>query len=621
MTTASKPALTVTHWLIIIVASLGFLFDTYQLLMTPLVGPQAISELLKVPLSNKAVSDWMGNMLWLTALSGGVFGLLGGWLTDRLGRKFVMALGIFVYSLSPVAGAFAQSDGLLARAVLAIAPDAHNAAALASFIFWRCATFVGVCIEFVAAITWIAEVFSDKAQKEKWLGITQLFASLGGVLVTGVSLWLGTHAKDLPHLGMPMALGATDPASWRYLLLTGIIPALLIALMLPFVPESQVWKERKRAGTLKRPSFGALFSPQFRRVTLITAGLSACAYGIAFGALQLTPGRIAPGLPNLADERKALQPLVNDAKDLNADFDRLVKGAVVSIAATESGGQQAGTEVVPPYDERIAKVPGLAKLAGERAGVRLAQRENSKIANAVAPKDADEATKQKIEAAKPAAKEKLAALGKKFAELDAQFASLTADAPDAKAAVIAREKIMKALGDNRAAQEPFNKKVKEVGDHVQLYQEMGGLTGRIVLALLLIVGMGRRLMLRMLQAPGLLILPLTYFMLYNKDAAVFSWGIACAGFVVMSQLSFLGEYLPKVFPLHLRGTGGSFATNVGGRMIGTSAAFLTPKIAQMFTGSPYDQMANAAGCVGLGIAIIAVVLGFFLPEPKAESNE
>ena len=230
MTTTGKSALTPTHWLIIIVASLGFLFDTYQLLMTPLVGPAAIAELLKVPLSNPAVSDWMGKMLWLTALSGGVFGLLGGWLTDRLGRKFVMALGIFVYSLSPVAGAFSQT--------------------LPTFIFWRCATFVGVCIEFVAAITWIAEVFSDKAQKEKWLGITQLFASLGGVLVTAVNVWIIASGKILPHLGMPLALGATDPGSWRYLLLTGIIPALLIALMLPFVPESQVWRERMRAGTM-----------------------------------------------------------------------------------------------------------------------------------------------------------------------------------------------------------------------------------------------------------------------------------------------------------------------------------------------------------------------------------
>jgi hypothetical protein len=37
-----------------------------------------------------------------------------------------------------------------------------------------------------------------------------------------------------------------------------------------------------------------------------------------------------------------------------------------------------------------------------------------------------------------------------------------------------------------------------------------------------------------------------------------------------------------MFPLHLRGTGGSFATNVGGRMIGTSAAFLTSNIVAMF---------------------------------------
>ena len=133
-----------------------------------------------MPLSNPAVTEWMGKLLWMTALCGGVFGLLGGWLIDRLGRKFVMALGIFVYSFSPVAGAFATLSD--------------------AFVFWRCATFVGVCIEFVAAITWIAEVFSDKAQKERWLGITQAFASLGGVLVTAINVWIVAHAKDLPHL-------------------------------------------------------------------------------------------------------------------------------------------------------------------------------------------------------------------------------------------------------------------------------------------------------------------------------------------------------------------------------------------------------------------------------------
>lgn len=492
MSDSTAPKLSFQSWLIIIIASVGFLFDTYQLLMTPLAGPQAISELLKVPLSNPAVSDWMGRLLWMTALCGGVFGLLGGWLIDRLGRKFVMALGIFIYSLSPVAGAFAQT--------------------LNGFVFWRCVTFVGVCIEFVAAITWIAEVFTEKAQKERWLGITQAFASLGGVLVTAIYFWIIAHAKDLPHFGMPLALGAADPASWRYLMLSGVLPAIPIALMLPFVPESKIWKEKKLAGTLKRPSFGALFSPELRRITLVTAGLSACAYGVAFGALQLTPGRIAPGLPNLAEQRKALKPLQDEAKQLNATFDQT----------------------------------------------------------------------------KPGTPERAAAL-----------------AP---------------LKANAGKQKPLLDKVKEVGSQAQFYQEMGGLAGRIVLALLIIIGIGRRLLLRLLQIPGLVILPLTYLMLYKQDIGVFSWGMAFAGFVTTSQFSFLGEYMPKMFPLHLRGTGGSFATNVGGRMIGTGAAFLTSNVvAPMFKGSPFDQMAQAAGWVGLSIVILSIIFGCFLPEPKGEN--
>ena len=102
-------------------------------------------------------------------------------------------------------------------------------------------------------------------------------------------MWIVSHMKDLPALGLPEA------SSWRYLLMTGILPAIPIALLLPFVPESKVWKDKKAAGLLKRASFGALFSPELRRVTIVTAILSACAYGIAFGALQLTPLRIAPG--------------------------------------------------------------------------------------------------------------------------------------------------------------------------------------------------------------------------------------------------------------------------------------------------------------------------------------
>ena len=198
--------------------------------------------------------------------------------------------------------------------------------------------------------------------------------------------------------------------------------------------------------------------------------------------------------------------------------------------------------------------------------------------------------------------------------LNAAFDATKPGSPERKAA-------LEPIKANSAKQKPIQDQVKEVGSKTQAYQEIGGLVGRIVLALLVIMGIGRRLLLRLLQAPGLIILPLTYFMLYKQDAGVFCWGIAAAGFVTMSQLSFLGEYLPKVFPIHLRGTGGSFATNVGGRMIGTSAAFLVAQIAPLFKGSPYDQMAQAAGCVGLGAVVIGFILGMFLPEPKEQAAD
>ncbi len=492
----SASKFSMTTWLIIIIASIGFLFDTYELLMTPLAAPPAIAELIGKPLNHPDVTLWTGRLLWITALCGGVFGLIGGWLTDRLGRKRVMAASIFVYSFSPFLAAFSTSLGM--------------------FIFFRSTTFIGVCVEFVAAITWLAEVFEDKKQREKWLGITQAFASLGGVLVTVINVWIVTHSADLPSLGLPVPVGGSTPATWRYLLTTGIFPAIPIALLLPFVPESRIWRERKAAGTLKRPSIGALFAPEYRRVTLVTALLSACAYGIAFGALQLTPLRIAPGLPELAEQNKAMIPLRAEATKLNKEFD-----------ATEAGSAE-------------------------------------------------------------------------------------------------RKAVVEQLKANRGKQEPHDKIIKQKGNSVQFAQEMGGLVGRILLAVLVIVGLRRVLLLKVFQVPALFMIPLTYFVLFKNGGDAFMWAYAVCGLLTVAQFSYFGEYLPKVFPLHLRGTGGSFATNVGGRMIGTSMAVVTSSfVAPMLAESPDKLtpmvMAQAAGYVATAIAVVAFIVGFFLPEPKSET--
>jgi hypothetical protein len=119
----------------------------------------------------------------------------------------------------------------------------------------------------------------------------------------------------------------------------------------------------------------------------------------------------------------------------------------------------------------------------------------------------------------------------------------------------------------------------------------------------------------------LIAVPVTYLWLFRDQPDLFQWGIAIVGFLTVAQFSYFGEYLPKVFPLHLRGTGGSFATNVGGRMLGTSAAFLTTNmVAPMIGGRTPMHVATAAAIVGTAMFAIGLGLSFFLPEPKAEGG-
>src|SRR6185503_2981990 len=99
---------------------------------------------------------------------------------------------------------------------------------------------------------------------------------------------------------------------------------------------------------------------------------------------------------------------------------------------------------------------------------------------------------------------------------------------------------------------------------------------------------------RVFQVPGLIIIPLVFLLPATNSLGMLKWGIFLAGLLTVAQFSFWGNYLPRVYPTHLRGTGESFAANVGGRMVGTSAALLTTQLANaMPGGSPSAQLAYA----------------------------
>ena len=424
--------------LIWLVAAIGFLFDTYELLMLPLIVRPALVDLHAAPVDSGAFNTWVGVVFYVPAVAGGLFGMIGGYLTDRLGRRRVLVWSILIYGVSACGAAFATD--------------------VWTWLLFRCATFVGVCVEFVAAVAWLAELFDDPGERERVIGWTQACASLGGLLVSGAYYLVVSYADRLPAVR-----GGHEP--WRYMLISGLVPAIPLMLARPFLPESPVWTEKKRAGTLTRPSVGEIFRPRFRTVTIVTAVMMTAGYAASFGANLQVP-RIVPGLPEV----------------------------------------QAMTRV-------------------------------------------------------------------------------------------AREQTIGL---------------------VQSLQELGGLAGRIALAFLAVRVVSRRRLIRAFIVPGVAIMPVVFFMAAMRSLRLVEAGTFLAGFVTVAQFSFWGNYLPRMYPTHLRGTGESFAANIGGRMLGTGGAMVTAQLTTLMPGlSPFAQLANAAGAVGVVSFAVALAASAWLPEPDA----
>ena len=277
LSTASR--LTGVQWAICGVAALGFAFDSYELLMLPLIVRPALADLLGVAPNSLEVNSWVGTLQYVPAVAGGIFGLLGGYLTDLFGRRRVLVWSILLYAFSALAAGYSTS--------------------VQWFLFWRCLTFIGVCVEFVAAVAWLSELFTDPKQRERVVGYTQAFGSVGGLMVTGAYYLIVTYGQSLPEVR-----GGHE--AWRYTLMSGVIPAIPLIIIRPFLPESPTWAAKKRAGTLRRPSFAALFTPEFRRTTIVTTIMMACVYAAAFGAIQQMP-RIVPGLADVQDMPRTAQ--------------------------------------------------------------------------------------------------------------------------------------------------------------------------------------------------------------------------------------------------------------------------------------------------------------------------
>ena len=483
--------LTTTQWLICAIAAIGFAFDIYELLMLPLIIKPAIAA-LSAPIVDELVRggmprpdamalwvpggpryvEWARTLFFMPAIAGGVFGLLGGYLTDRLGRRRVLTFSILLYAFAACAAGFATT--------------------LPQLLFFRCLVFIGVCVEFVAAVAWLAELFPDHKQRERVLGYTQAFSSFGGLLVA----------------------------------------------------------TRQRHG---------------RAAGRQPAGHSRRARGVALHADL----RHHPGHP--ADPHPAAAARV-------AGVGAQAEGRTAE-AAQHRGALQPGAG---PHDHRHD-----AGLCGQ-----LRHRVWRDPAAAADPGRAQSRTRGGARRVRAAREQAVAA---------AQAAGQPAP-PEPRLRQIAGNASDQAVA------------------RVSFWQEMGGLAGRFVLAMLAVAIVSRRTLLRIFQIPALIFVPLFFWWVAGTlgDASTLPWikvGIFVAGFLTVAQFSFWGNYIPMVFPLHLRGTGESFAANIGGRVIGTAAAWLTITLSESRPPDP-AKMAVVGAMVAGVYALVGTVLTQWLPEPK-----
>lgn len=190
------------QWLILAIASAGWIFDVYEGQIFNITRNQLLTDILHGAGGDAAIRLWGDRFLGIFLLGGTAGGLLFGSLADKIGRKPTMAITILTYSIFSGLTYFAHS--------------------LPQVGVLRFLVAMGVGGEWAVAASLVAEVFPAKARAHA-SGIFHATSVLG--------TWTATLA------------GIAVGAQWRYAYLVGIVPALLVAWVMASVKEPESWKK------------------------------------------------------------------------------------------------------------------------------------------------------------------------------------------------------------------------------------------------------------------------------------------------------------------------------------------------------------------------------------------
>ena len=241
--------ITAYMWLVLVIGSLGWVFDIFEGQIFVASMKEAMPALLPEGTLAGHI-DLYNNIAMAAFLVGGALGgVVFGMISDRIGRTTTMVLTILMYSLFTCVTAFSQSWWQM--------------------VVLRFLVALGTGGEWAVASAMIAEVFPKRARARS-LGIFHASSVLG----TYLAVLAGAFIVGNPALG---------ENAWRWAFVIGAVPAVLTLWIRWKLREPQQWVEaRKQSKSDKTKRAGRivdLFSPGLAKNTLM--GLILATVGLA----------------------------------------------------------------------------------------------------------------------------------------------------------------------------------------------------------------------------------------------------------------------------------------------------------------------------------------------------
>jgi MFS family permease len=261
-----RAPVTLYHWLVFVLAAIGWLFDCMGQRVFVISREPALKELLGAAATDDVVRRWGGTATLLLMIGWATGGIMFGLFSDRYGRVKAMVSTLLAYTV------FSGLSGF-----------AHNAT---EFLAWRFLFGLGVGGMFGAATTLVAESV-PRHFRTVALGSMQALSACGNMLASGLSLKIVPGQENF----------WSHYSGWQVLSFVSVFPALFAIPMLVLLREPEPWKNARLAATnaVGGKAVGSLpdlfGNPRWRKNLLVGVCLGVSGmvglWGIAFFSPEL----------------------------------------------------------------------------------------------------------------------------------------------------------------------------------------------------------------------------------------------------------------------------------------------------------------------------------------------